>query len=468
MSDPIGPGDLDIWRNPFVERLRRKPGLRWWQWSVVGLLVFALVSGGTGIYLYFRLQGDITDPGIVTEDIPEEEELEPFNALLVGSDSREGLTEEEQELYGAGAVPGERADTLILAHIDPAANKVVMVQFPRDLYVPVAGRGSAKVNSALEDGAGNLVATIRNLTGLPIHHYAEVNIAGFRDIVDAIGGVDVCITEPIPFDPQTGIEITEDELGMVHFDGELALRFVRSRAFPTGDFARIQNQQRFVSAALDKVTSVSTFLSPARLLALYRAAGDNLTVDRNTTLGKLREILGRIGSIDPVTHEAYITPNLGLASNEAGSVVLPDETAMAVLFEAMGDNVSPQEADGIPDVTPGDIQVAVLDAGYAGGPVDAATQLVDATAIGGSAIDIVSTADSTEMHQYTFVRHPPGAEEEARFIAAALPHAVVEEGGSPPGVDVAVYPGRFFETRRVVQLAPLELPAPSDPPAACR
>ncbi len=99
------------------------------------------------------------------------------------------------------------------------------------------------------------------MTGIDINKYAQVNIAGFRDLVDAVEGVDICIAEPIPFDTATGIEVTEDEVGMVHFDGDRAIRFVRSRkVFGGGDFDRIQNQQKFLSAALSKITSPATFL----------------------------------------------------------------------------------------------------------------------------------------------------------------------------------------------------------------
>ena len=199
------------------------------RWVLITLAILLVLGGAAGyvLYSYFKLQGDVQKelPDISVRPEPTEEGEQPFNVLLVGSDSREGLTEQEQLDLAAGDVGGERADTLILGHIDPETQKVIMVQFPRDLYVPVADGGKSKINETLEAGNNNLVKTVKDLTGLEIHHYAKVNIAGFRDLVDAIGGVEVCIPESIPFDPQTGIEIPDEEVGMVEFDGDRALRF---------------------------------------------------------------------------------------------------------------------------------------------------------------------------------------------------------------------------------------------------
>lgn len=252
--DPFAPTKYSGIVRGYRER-KRKHMRHWWQWAVLGVLLVFVIGGTYGTWLYYSTQGKIQEE---FEGVEKPDETQPFNALLVGSDSREGLTDAEQLDLGARAVGGERADTLILAHIDPANDHIIMVQFPRDLWVPIPGLGENKINAALEGGAERLIQTVKDLSGLEVNKYLQVNIAGFRDLVDAIGGVDICITEAIPFDSNTGIEITEDELGMVHFDGDRAIRFVRSRNFETGDFERIQNQQKFVAAAINKVTSTST------------------------------------------------------------------------------------------------------------------------------------------------------------------------------------------------------------------
>lgn len=446
---------------------------RWWRWILLGGLGLVILLAGYVAYEYFKTQADIQVE--VGEVQRREDELEPFNALLVGSDSRGDLTEEEQLDLGAAAVAGERADTIILAHIDPEQNRVTMVQFPRDLYVPIAGGGEDKINAALMGGPDRLVKTIKDLTGLEINQYVQVNIAGFRDLVDALGGVELCIAEPIPFDPQTGIEITPEEVGMVKFDGDEALRFVRSRAFETGDFARIQNQQKFVAAAINKITSGSTIINPSRLNKLAEVAGKNLKTDKHTTILGLRSLAGRLRSFDPEHYEAYVVPNLGIASIDGASVVLPDEEAMKVLFEALADNQSPAAADGIPDVEPSSVRVGVYDTpANAGTAAGAAAALVEATGsrLRGS-VEVVATATiEARPRKKTVVAwdpERPGTEAEAELVAAAIPNAVVREGRPDAGVDVAVIVGTGeFATEEIVQLVPIELPQPGDLPAACR
>ena len=463
-------------------RVREHSRLGWLKrkWVLVPLIIVVILGaiGGYGLWYYYSLQGDIQEP--IPEVVPLDDPEEPFNALLVGSDSREGLTEEEQDDLGAQdigadgqAISGERADTLILARINPETNRVTMVQFPRDLYVPIAGGGSNKINSALLNSKGNLVQTVEDLTGLDINVYVQVNIAGFRDLVDAIGGVDVCIPEPIPFDSATGIEVTEEEVGMVHFGGDRALRFVRSRkVFGEGDFARIQNQQKFLAAAVNKITSVGTFLSFNKLLSVKRAAGKNLKVDSNTDLRELYNFMKRFREFNPANYEAYTVPNLGVGSNEAGSVVLPDETGMEVMFGAMARNASPQDAGNIPnDVDPSSVRVGI----YNGTNPDeviadpASKELVEATRIDGGPVEVVEVANANRYnYRKTVVMYESDVSAEAELVAAALPGAKLKEGDTPIGVDVAVTVGRQFEVQRLVELKPIDLPKPGALPAVCR
>jgi LCP family protein required for cell wall assembly len=463
-------------------RVRERSRLAWLRkkWVVVPAIILVILGaiGGYGLWYYYSLQGDIQEP--IEEVEPPEDPEEPFNALLVGSDSREGLTEEEQDRLGAQdveadgtVISGERADTVILARIDPASNRVIMVQFPRDLYVPLESGGSNKINSALLDGKGNLVQTVEDLTGLEINVYVQVNIAGFRDLVDAIDGVDVCIPEPIPFDSATGIEVTEEEVGMVHFNGERALRFVRSRkVFGEGDFARIQNQQKFLSAAVTKVTSVGTFLSFNKLLSIKRAAGKNLKVDSNTDLRELYALMKRFREFDPANYEAYTAPNLGVSSNESGSVVLPDEQTMTAMFEAMGRNESPQSAGNIPnDLDPSSIRLGVYNGTnpdeVIAGP--ASDELVEAARLGDKELNLIEVANADRFnYRRTVVLHDRDDREAAELVAAALPGAKLVSGNAPVGVDVAVIVGKQFEVQRLVDITPIDLPKPGELPAVCR
>ena len=447
-------------------RTRRRRHMRhWWQWALLAFFLLITITAGYGAWLFYSTQGEISTD---CRECEPAEGLDPFNALLVGSDSREGLTEEEQFDLGAGAVGGSRADTLILAHIDPAENRVTMVQFPRDLYVPVPGLGNQKINAALQGGHEQLVATVKQLTGLKINQYVEINIAGFRDLVDAIGGVDVCVTEPISFDPQTGIEITEDELGIVHFDGDRAIRFVRSRHFTTGDFERIQNQQKFVAAAINKITSSSTLFNPTRIPRLAKVAGENLKT--TTSILGLKRLAEDLQDFDPDRYEAYVTPNLGIGAVDGQSVVLPDLPAMEVLFRAIENNESPLEAEGVAHIEPSTVRVGVYNGtGLDGAAAAAAAELEEATDIGEGPVDVTDIADAPRQDlKKTIIVYEPRAEKLANLVASAIPGAELREGKTIPFVDVAVLVGPEFETTRLVEIIPLPLPTPGRVPEICR
>jgi LCP family protein required for cell wall assembly len=463
--DPFAPSRYEGSRVERSKERKRHP----WRWALLSVAALVLLVAGYGAFRYFETMGDVQEEiGGVSR---RENELDPFNALLVGSDSRGDLTEEEQLELGAAAVGGERADTIILAHIDPGDQSVTMVQFPRDLYVPIAGGGEDKINAALQGGPGRLVQTIKQLTGLEIHQYVQVNIAGFRDVVDALGGVSVCVTEPIPFDPATGIEITEDELGMVEFDGDRALRFVRSRRFPSGDFARIANQQKFVAAAIDKVTSASTFTSPSRVNRLLDVAGENLTIDDKTTLLGLRRLLGRLRSFDPELYEAYVAPNTGIGNIDGASVVLPDDEAMDLLFEAIARNESPSEADGVASVEPWTVTVGVYNGSSVPGAAETlANGLVEATdtGLGPVVVGEIGDADRSTYRKTLVLHGGAGSRQKAELVAAALGGATVRRGTVSGSLDVVVIAGNDEpRPQKVIPLVPIQLPEPSEPSSGC-
>jgi LCP family protein required for cell wall assembly len=445
-----------------------------WQWIALGVVIaLALVAGGVA-YLYYSTAGKIQEDVGGVQPVARDED--PFNALIVGSDSRAGLTEKEQLELGAGdtGVTGERADTLILAHVDPATNRVTMVQFPRDLWIPIPGRGKDRINSALLGGKGRLVRTVEALTGVGINHYVQLNIAGFRDLVNAIDGVDVCIPEPIAFDANTGLEVKEP--GMVHFNGNRALRFVRARhTLAGGDLARIQNQQKFIAAAIDKVTSVGTIIDPGRIRALIRTAGDNLRIDRGTDPFELYRLGQRFRSFDPRRYEAYTAPNLGPQTVQGLDVIVPDYRAMRVMFDAIRANQSPAEADEVPNLEPSTIAVGVYNGtSKEGAAAETARALREATDLGDGPVsiddsDIANAARAGYAQTVVmFSRQAPETRPMADLVAAALPGASIQPGRVRGGVDVSVIVGRRTTVRPIVNLEAIPIPEPGAMPAVCR
>lgn len=469
-KDPFAPSTYgDVFKS--VRARQRKHMRQRWQWYVLGVFVSVTGLAGLGVWKYYQLQGNVQcREARICPETQKRVEGEPFNALLVGSDSREGLTPEEQLELGANPVGGQRADTLILAHLDPSADKVILVQFPRDLWVPLADGSENRINAALQGGPKQLHRTVEQLTGLTIHHYVQVNIAGFRDLINAIDGVDLCVPQTTEFDSNTGFQVTKP--GTIHFNGELAIRFVRSRKiFAAGDFDRIANQQRFIAAALDKVTSVGTLLDPGRILKLADIAGKNLRTDVNLTLLGLRDLAGQLRRLDPDRYEAYTAPNLGTARVNGASVVLPDEDKMEFVFDAIGRNESPAEADGVPNIDPHLIRVGVYNGVdlFQSWATNARDMLWEATGGQTNGLDIVEVANARHFKfKETLVRYKPEVREMAELVAAVIPGAELQEHRTKRGVDVAVIVGtEDFRTKPLLQILPLPIPRPEEQPAVC-
>lgn len=442
-----------------------------WQWVTLAVLLVVASAAGWGLWRYLRAQGIIVIP---CQGCETEEPGKPFNILLVGSDNRGDLTVQEQEELGARAVDGSRADTLIVGHVDPATNRVIMVQFPRDLWVPIAGTGGdGKINEALMYGRAALVRTVEELTGISINRYLEVNIAGFRDVVDAIGGVEVCVPQTVPFDPNTGFSVTKP--GTINFDGDLALRFVRSRkAFAGGDFDRIANQQKFLSAAINKLTSVETLLQPQRILNLIAIAEKNLRT--NVKLDKIKPTLDRFRNFDPARYEAYVAPHFGIESitfdsGGQASIVRADFPRIELLGKAIKENRSPAEADGVPNIDPKTVRVGVYNGVDLFRPyaAEAARALIEASGGEQAGFQDVKIANAPHFRfKNNQIWHSSEAAEQARLVAALLPGAEVRERKTPEGVDVAVIVGdESFETEPLMQILPIPLPKPGAEPKVC-
>jgi LCP family protein required for cell wall assembly len=268
------------------------------------------------------------------------------NWLLVGSDSRGDLTPEQQaELSTGGDLGSGRTDTILLVHIPGLASgqPTTMVSIPRDSYVAIPGWGNDKINAAFaEGGAPLLTQTVEQATGLRIDHYAEVGFGGFGGIVDALGGVQLCLPEPLR-DPLAGIDLPA---GCQMVDGADALGYVRSRATPRADLDRMRHQREFMSAVLARATSPGPWINPWRWYAVPHAAVGALTVDTETHVWDLAR-LGWSLHGRPTTVTVPIGEFVG---NESGAVVVWDSASAAALFGALySDAAIPQQViDGQP------------------------------------------------------------------------------------------------------------------------
>ena len=222
------------------------------------MLGLVLAAGGWG-YTAFRF-GQISSvhvPGL--GKAPSDGSV---NLLVVGSDTRQGLRQ-----GGFGDAGGQRSDVIIVVHLVPGARHAAVLSIPRDLYVPVAGTGgSAKINSAFNHGPGQLVQTIQHSFGIPIHHYLLVNFDGFREVVDALGGVALSFPRPVrdSNDGHNESGLNVPRTGCQRLGGNQALALARSRYFqyqdkagrwhtdPGTDLGRIRRQQTMLRSLAAK------------------------------------------------------------------------------------------------------------------------------------------------------------------------------------------------------------------------
>lgn len=284
------------------------------------LLVLLLAAGGTVYWLYSRLDGNITGVDIdkaLGDDRPEKLPTSGQNLLVLGSDSRAGA--ENKDLGGGGNVSGARSDTAMVVHIPEGRSRAVAVSIPRDTLVsrpectkadgstvPPANR--VMFNSVYSQvGPACVVKTVEKMSEVRIDHYLEINFAGFKDLVDAIGGVTVDVPQDI-HDKSSGLDLTK---GPHKLDGTESLAYVRTRhgIGDGSDLGRIGLQQQFLLALLSEVKSQDLLGSPTKSYKIASSATKSLTTDAGlASLTSLAEFARSMNGVDPGTMETIMLP----------------------------------------------------------------------------------------------------------------------------------------------------------------
>jgi LCP family protein required for cell wall assembly len=249
---------------------------------------------------------------------------------MVGSDSRAGLTKEEQKKLGTGHDAGQRTDTIMLLYVPPGGQPA-LISIPRDSYVPIPGYGSNKINAAYSFGGAKLLTkTIEKNTGLRVDQYTEVGFAGFVDVIDAIGGIHVCLKEPIK-DHDAHINLKK---GCQTLVGKDALGYVRERhADPHGDLGRVERQRQVLGAMAKKAASPATIVNPVRYWRLANSGTDSLAVGENASMFSAMKMiiaLGRVSSGNGLTLTVPVAN--ANATTSAGSSVLWDNAKAKEMF----------------------------------------------------------------------------------------------------------------------------------------
>ena len=277
-----------------------------------------------------------------------------LNYLLVGSDTREGLTKAEMKALRVGSTKtaaGGRSDTMLLVHISKKRDKAYLVSLPRDTLVTIPAHTSTdgksqiparqnKLNAAFAfGGAPLLIETIEGETNLKIDHYIEVSFAGFAGIVNALGGIDVCTKVDID-DPKSHLVLSA---GTHTLDGIEALKYVRTRDFDgRGDIGRMQRQQQFMSSVIKKATSTGVLLNPIKIVNFMNAAISTIKMDENLSEGDLLNLAKQMRGLSSGNVRTLTVPlsNPNGSVPGVGSVVIWDEQLSADLWTRIRDDAA--------------------------------------------------------------------------------------------------------------------------------
>ena len=301
----------------------RRP--RRWVKLIASLVVLILL---VAVGLYFYLDSKLLRSNVLVNYSNRPSASAGSNWLITGSDSRQGLTRAQQRKYSTGrGISGHRSDTIMLLHVPANGTRAVLISLPRDSYVPIPGYGYNKLNAAFSFGGPKLLAeTVQNITGLRINHYMGIGFGGFVNVVNAVGGVRMCLPAPLN-DKASGLHLKK---GCQTLSGGVALSYVRDRhTYATQDLQRIQDQRLFVKALLSKLTSTGTMINPFASIPAAFGTADNLTVDSGTHLYQLIQVAFALRSPQtttvPIANPNYVT--------SAGDAVLWNSTQANQLFK---------------------------------------------------------------------------------------------------------------------------------------
>jgi polyisoprenyl-teichoic acid--peptidoglycan teichoic acid transferase len=455
-----------------------RPRRSWRQRLVIAggaLSVFVFAAGAFAIsYLYRKVE---QLPRVELSQVlePATDVSDPRNVLIVGVDSAEQLEPGDPVRFGrdGGVI---LADVIMILRVDPEAHRADLLSIPRDLWVQYPDSSDqARINTALDRDGGSpdlLIDTLDDYLGIPVHHYIQLDFAGFRQLVEAVGGVPLYFEQPTR-DQRSGLHVPEP--GCVTLDAEQALAYARSRAYqenidgewrrdPTGDLGRIERQQVFIRATVGRALSRGA-RNPGALDQMLDAALASVTVDGELSTGEIVALARRFRSFDPEDLRTYRLPVTPDRVGAAEIVRLDDDDAEPILelFQrgadgtagiedvddagepdeagdpegADADEPSAEEEDGEPDAAgdastpePGEIDLRVLNgSGQPGHAGQAAADLEEA----GFGVTGQGNAGSFN-HDRTEVRYPPGARAAAEVIerwlvaGADLVESASEEG----------------------------------------
>jgi LCP family protein required for cell wall assembly len=410
-----------------VVQTRRKHRLRRALLIVVAVLLLLCTAAGVWALIFITdLNHDVSqaDPkavkALTKNDPAAATPGAPFNMLLLGADKR-------------GNAGDSRSDTIVFARIDPGAKRIWLLSLPRDTKAEIPGYGVGKLNKAYQEGGAALaIDTVEQLLGLPINHYMEVNVGGFRRIVSALGGVwvnvDTNITDPKAADSQAKPEDYTIKAGYQRLNPQQALVFVRSRAFPDADFTRMRHQQAFFRAVMQQSLQVGNLL---KLPTIVRETASFTRTDM-TASQLVRLALTLRGMSDEDLQTAT------MAGEWRSPYVYTDETLKADLLSRMMSGQS-FDASSTPTIVPADVAVGVRNgSGLAG----VAAKAADILKAGGFDVTEVGNAKRSTYAETLVVYSGTSAAAEAVRKVLGQGRLVQNAGQYAYSADVLVVVGK--------------------------
>ncbi|MGW1430562.1 LCP family protein [Streptomyces sp. NPDC002431] len=448
---------------PRLRSRRQDERPRWGARLVTGLSVLVLGAGGVGHAVVSGL-----DTGIDRVDPFKDMKNRPSagvgtNLLLVGTDGRDRITPQEKRRYRLGGAPCHCTDTVMLVHLSADKKRASVVSLPRDSYAEVPAHRAPdtgaphparpmKLNAAYAEGGPNLtLRTVENMTGIKIDHYLEVDFTSFMRTVDTLGGVRICTPRPLK-DAYTGLDLAA---GPHDLNGGQALQYVRSRHIDgAADLGRMQRQQKFLAALIERATGSGVLLNPVKLRDVVSTVLGSVRADEGFGAEQMLELGRAMQGFSPSSSEFTSVP-VGNPSHPVkgiGSTVTWDPAKSRKLFRALREDepLAPARPAGpraLPvDVDPKLIRIQV----YNGTPRDGLGQKAD-DALRATGFDTTRAPLNGDAHdlEQTLVTYDPRWDRSAKSLAVALPGARLHPvKGQGPTIRVTAGTD-FGEVRRV-------------------
>jgi LCP family protein required for cell wall assembly len=349
----------------------------------------------------------------------------PVNILVAGIDTRDGLTRQQELRLHVGSAIGANSDTLMLVHIPANHQTVQVVSLPRDSWVNIPGHGMSKINAAFGYGGPQLmVQTVEQATGLTINDYVEVDFLGFIKVIDALGGVNVCVPFAVD-DSYSGLHLSA---GRHYVDGITALEFARDRhSFATSDLARITDQQQLMSSVFAKATQTGVLADPVRLERFVTALAGAVKVDKGFNLvGLADEMRGlRLADVGfttvPLASASYITPT-------GQDAVLWNDSAADALFTWLKNDTGTASPAASPSPSgAATISRAQVSVDVYNGTLLPGLSTATGTELSSAGFSVHKAGLNWSVHNVarTLIEYPSGHAAQAQVLAQALPGAAV-------------------------------------------